>query len=333
LTPPDCREPVRGGAFRALKKARVSVHLPYFDVLLERLEQSHPALTTAFGRHVHWGYWDRADQADGSMTDFAQAAERMTRKVCTAAGASNGERILDVGCGWGGTMASLNEQLCGVALTGLNIDARQLERAERLVRARASNVVRFQEGDACAMPFADGSFDLVIALECAFHFPSRPRFLAEAHRVLCNGGRLVIADFLPSRVLRPLLGAQELVLGRYMQHVLGPADASYTSQRYKDAARSAGLLFSDETDITARTLPTYPVLRTVAGEMGMYDATARFGVKALELASRARLLRYAILTFQRDDQTVPRAISSAPGGTARRPRAHSESPLPRAEAS
>ena len=168
------------------------------------------------------------------------------------------------------------------------------------MHARAGNSVLFAEGDACAMPFEDGAFDLVIALECAFHFPSRTRFLAEAYRVLRAGGRLVIADFVPSRALRPLLGAQELVLGPYMRHVLGPADVSYTTQRYQEAARSAGFGPSQALDITAHTIPTYPVLRAVAGEMGLYDATARFGVSALELASRMRLLRYVILTFKRE---------------------------------
>jgi ubiquinone/menaquinone biosynthesis C-methylase UbiE len=275
----------------------VKIDLPYFDVLLDRLENGHPALSTGFGRYVHWGYWGQGDRADASMTGFAQAAERMSQRVCAAAGVKDGQRILDVGCGWGGTIASLNDELSQVSLTGLNIDGRQIERARRRVRARKGNTVSFVEGDACAMPLADASFDVVIALECAFHFPDRQRFLAESRRVLRPGGRLVVADFVPAPVVVPLLPGQELLFGRYMKHVLGPADVTYSVERYRETARAAGLVLSDEDDITKNTLPTYPILRQVAAEMGQFGGTARFGVTALEWVSKLRLLRYVILGF------------------------------------
>lgn len=275
----------------------MKVELPYFDVLLERLEQGHPALSTGFGRYVHWGYWGPLDRADGSLTGFALAAERMSQLVCKAAGVTEGQRVLDVGCGWGGTIDSLNDALSGVSLTGLNIDGRQLERARRRVRARAGNHVDFVQGDACAMPFEDHGFDVVIALECAFHFPDRRRFLAESRRVLRPGGRLVVADFLPAPAVVPLLPAQQLLFGRYMRHVLGPADVSYTVERYREVASAEGLALSYERDITGGTLPTYPILRQLAAEMGAHARTARFGVTALEWVSRLRLLRYLILGF------------------------------------
>jgi ubiquinone/menaquinone biosynthesis C-methylase UbiE len=291
----------------------VKIDLPYFDVLLERLDSGHPELSTGFGRYVHWGYWGEGDRADQSMTGFAQAAERMSQRVCTAAGAKDGQRILDVGCGWGGTIASLNDSLHDVSLTGLNIDQRQIERARRRVRARKGNSVEFVEGDACAMPLPDAAFDVVIALECAFHFPDRRRFLAETRRVLAPGGRLVVADFVPAPVVVPLLPAQKLLFGRYMRHVLGPADVTYSVERYRDAARAQGLTLSHEDDITAGTLPTYPILRKVAAEMREYGATARFGVTALEWVSKLRLLRYVILGFDAERSAEEPAISRLAG--------------------
>ncbi|HVJ18473.1 MAG TPA: methyltransferase domain-containing protein [Polyangiaceae bacterium] len=275
----------------------MKIDLPYFDVLLDRLDHGHPELSTGFGRYVHWGYWGEHDRADDSMTGFAQAAERMSQRVCAAARVQGGQRILDVGCGWGGTIASLNDELSQVSLTGLNIDGRQLERARRRVRAKKGNSVTFVEGDACAMPLDDASFDVVIALECAFHFPDRRRFLAESRRVLRPGGRLVVADFVPAPVVVPFLPGQKLLFGPYMKHVLGPADVTYSVERYRDAASAHGLALSHEEDITRNTLPTYPILRQVAAEMGNYGGTARFGVTALEWVSKLRLLRYVILGF------------------------------------
>jgi SAM-dependent methyltransferase len=276
------------------------VSLPYFDVLLDGLRHKKPAFTTAFGRHVHWGYWGAPDKADGSLGDFALAAEQMCERVCAAGGVRDALHILDVGCGLGGTVANLNERLYRVELTGLNIDSRQLEWARQHVLPRSGNRIRFQQGDACDMPFEDASFDVVLALECVFHFPSRNRFLSEARRVLRPGGRLALSDFLPIDAAGPILSdAQKLVFGRYMKHVLGPADFTFTHERYLSAARAEGLSFVHEEDITRNTLPTYSILRQLTPEMGSHRRTARAGIGALEWLCRTRLVRYRILSFAR----------------------------------
>ncbi|MEM9006568.1 MAG: methyltransferase, partial [Cyanobacteria bacterium P01_F01_bin.86] len=92
---------------------------------------------------VHWGYWPQPNQADGSVKDFALAAERLCRRVCKAANIQEGDRVLDVGCGFGGTIASLNEHFQQLHLTGLNIDPRQIERANQQVLPLANNVIVF----------------------------------------------------------------------------------------------------------------------------------------------------------------------------------------------
>lgn len=275
-----------------------SIDLPYFDVLLEGLRQGHPDLSVGFGRHVHWGYWDDAHRPDGSMVDFAAAAERLCQRVCDAGGVRDGQAILDVGCGLGGTVASLNERLSGVSLAGLNIDARQIDRARREVHARPGNEIAFHEGDACQMPFPDASFDVVLAVECAFHFPSRARFFAEARRVLRPGGVLSLCDFLPSKVAVPILRAQNLIFGGYVRNVVGPTDVSIPLDRYLALAREAGLTPAIEEDITRNTLPTYPILQKIALEMGVHGLTAKWGVGAMSLVSRLALLRYLILSFK-----------------------------------
>jgi SAM-dependent methyltransferase len=277
---------------------RPPVDLPYFDVLLEGLRQERPHLVEAFSRHVHWGYWGEGDRADGSLGDFAVAAERLTRRVCQAGEVKDGQSILDVGCGLGGTVASLDEHLHGVSLTGLNIDPRQLERCRATVHARKGNTIDFREGDACAMPFPDASFDVVLAVECAFHFPSRARFFAEARRVLKPGGLLALSDFMPTRRGAPLLAAQDLLFGRYIRNVVGPTDVSLTLPRYKELAQSRGLRLLHEEDITEKTLPTYAVLRRVTPDTGVNERTAWWGVSGMEWLGRLRLWQYMILSFE-----------------------------------
>lgn len=58
--------------------------------------------------------------------------------------------------------------------------------------------IEFVQGNACELPFEDNSFDVVTAVECVFHFPSREQFFRKARRVLKPGGHLVQAElFLP----------------------------------------------------------------------------------------------------------------------------------------
>jgi hypothetical protein len=70
---------------------------PYFDFLTQELAGGNPYIETAWGRHVHWGYWTDPSTADGSPADFAEATERMTKRLCDLAPVHDGMRILDCG--------------------------------------------------------------------------------------------------------------------------------------------------------------------------------------------------------------------------------------------
>lgn len=274
---------------------------PYFDMLFARLDRDDPAARVAFGRHVHWGCWDDPDRADGTPEDYARAAEALCHRVCSAADIRDGDRLLDVGCGFGGTIASLNEHFDRLDLTGVNIDGRQLARAGRIVRPRADNRIQFVEADACALPFADGSVDVVLAVECVFHFPSRARFLAEACRVLRPGGRLALSDFVPTEEAVSILRQLNPGGNAATQKTYGHVDLLCSLQLYRKLADHAGLQVDRHLDLTPHTLPTYPFLRGYFRQW--HDPTeARVFEKAtgqLEMASQMGWLRYTVLGFQK----------------------------------
>jgi ubiquinone/menaquinone biosynthesis C-methylase UbiE len=275
----------------------VSVNLPYFDLVLRQLESKNREFELAFGRHVHWGYWPEPSRADQTAEDYAKAAEALTWKVCEAARVGEGQRILDVGCGFGGTVASLNEKFTGLDLVGVNIDERQLERARRMVPARPGNRVEFRYGDACALPFPDQSFDRVLAVECIFHFPDRRQFFDEAARVLKPGSYLALSDILPAAWFAPLarLGARS----RELSELFGQCKEC-TLSGYRRLARESGLEVVREENITGHTLPTYAFLLALPQRMGgKVPPGGMLATRCLEFTSRIGALRYQVLAFKK----------------------------------
>ena len=272
-----------------------NISMPYFDITLERLSRGDATMQKAFGRHVHWGYWANPDQADGSVEDFAIAAENLCQRVYTAAGVKEQDRVLDAGCGFGGAIASLNEQFQALDMTGLNIDPRQLDRARQQVQPLANNRIAFVEGDACQLPFPDASMDVVLAVECIFHFPSRAAFFREVRRVLRPGGRLGICDFVSTPVFKALQKFLAMFTKPMLSGTFGRANSSFTLSDYRRLAQQTGFRLTSQEDITQQTLPTYPVVRHVFDRAGSPKAVR--DVAAVEKITQAGLLRYVILGF------------------------------------
>ncbi len=120
-----------------------------------------------------------------------RAARSRTWLILELVGPSARLHILDVGCGEAALAVTLAQR--GALVTGVDVDPGML--AAGRARAEAAGVaLELMTGDVRALPFADGSFDIVLAVTVLCFVDDTARALGEMARVLRPGGRLVIGE-------------------------------------------------------------------------------------------------------------------------------------------
>ena len=118
---------------------------------------------------------------------------RRRRLVHEALAAQPGERILDVGCGPGFYVAELLEAVGPAgSVVGIDVSPPMLAIAARRTEAHP-NVV-FHEGDATSLPVESEDFDAALSVQVLEYVNNPPAALAEIHRALRPGGRVVLWD-------------------------------------------------------------------------------------------------------------------------------------------
>jgi SAM-dependent methyltransferase len=106
-----------------------------------------------------------------------------------------GERVLDMGCGGGRHAFALYKR--GARVVALDMDAAELKDVAGMFDALAPEVppgatAQAVRGDAYRLPFADATFDKVIAAEILEHLPADTGAMSELARVLKPGGRIAV---------------------------------------------------------------------------------------------------------------------------------------------
>ena len=131
-----------------------------------------------------------ADVPDGAVESFAGVANPFSLGRL-----KQGERVLDLGSG-AGTDSLIAVQMVGPegSVTGIDMTAEMLEKARAAAVELGADNVDFVEGEVERLPFADGSFDVVISNGVIDLVPDKDAVFSEIHRVLQPGGRIQIAD-------------------------------------------------------------------------------------------------------------------------------------------
>jgi|SRR3989344_4637525 len=137
---------------------------------------------------LHYGFWE-----PGTKT-LKEALINQNRFSADVAEIKKGEKVLDAGCGVGGSSLWLAQNR-GAYVVGITLSLKQLHKAEELTLKNGfQDKTEFYVRDFLKTEFPDNSFDIVWAMESVCYAETKRKFLEEAYRVLRPGGRVVVSD-------------------------------------------------------------------------------------------------------------------------------------------
>ncbi|EPS45784.1 hypothetical protein H072_153 [Dactylellina haptotyla CBS 200.50] len=317
ITPTTAEAPssVDTGAWAGLKD-RIKTH---YDLLSDYYY-------SLWGEHIHHGYFTE------DPTDTKEAAQRrLITLLLERSEVPSNSRVLDVGCGVGGTTRYLaHEHSCSV--TGVTISGKQVEIARRLSDDEAARLsgestekvegwtslspgkVRFIELDAEKMgeyfdgtEGKEGDFDAVWISEAMSHLPHKQLFFDNAFKLLKSGGsgKLVVADWFKAENL----GEQE------MQDDILPIEAGMllpplcTMSEYVEHAKTAGFkVYSEPFDISENVKKTWDISLSLVQNPSLWMLAIAAGrdiisflraFQAMRRGYKNKTFKYAVIAFEK----------------------------------
>lgn len=126
---------------------------------------------------------------------MARLNRHTNRRLVDLAVMQAGDRAIDIGCGPGIAVRHA-ARVRGATVTGVDASPTAINTARALTATRAG--LRFEVARSDALPFADGDFTVAWSMNSLHHWADRPAGLAEVHRVLEPGGRLLVGERRPS---------------------------------------------------------------------------------------------------------------------------------------
>ena len=274
------------------------------DAVREHYDRLSGQYLRQWGEHIHHGLFD------GPAPTPAAAQQRLVEHLAARAAIARGSRVLDVGCGFGGSTRWLAERLqCRVL--GLTISPVQARTALRLTTRRGlAGRAAFALADAERLPCAPASVDAVWVVECSEHLADKAAFLTACARTLRPGGVLALCAWLAPDDCAP---GQREPLAALVEAMVCPSLGSWRDYEAWIAAAPLELALAE--DLTARVAPTWdhcaaavrkPLVRAWLATQPRSVRRFAAAVGAMRAALEARLIRHGLFVARRAAVTIPR---------------------------
>jgi tocopherol O-methyltransferase len=188
---------------------------------------------------LHYGFHDNGQR-------HAQALVRMIEVLADKVKVTAKDRVLDAGCGVGGSALWLARNI-GCEVTGIDINRNFIHIAQKEARKRnLDRLASFQEMDFCQTSFRENTFDIVWAVESSCHAENKLVFLVEMGRILRPGGRIIIADAYRTR--------ESHELNKDLKGWAVPGIPS--TEEFKNYLKKAGFMHVVCEDISDKVMPS-----------------------------------------------------------------------------
>jgi ubiquinone/menaquinone biosynthesis C-methylase UbiE len=151
------------------------------------------------------------DQFTRQAAQFAQSPtarnEEIVESIVRMARPTASDTVLDVACGPGLLVCALARRVRQA--TGIDLTPAMLEQARRTQQEQGLTNVAWAQGDVRALPYDEGTFDIVTCRFAFHHFTEPLKVLREMRRVCRPGGRVVVADSAPAAAKADAFNAME----------------------------------------------------------------------------------------------------------------------------
>lgn len=189
---------------------------------------------------LHFGFYDE------HASKHDKALSNTNRVMADLVNIQAGERVLDAGCGKGGSCFWLVKHR-NAQTVGITPVKSQIEDGKKTAAALGiSEQAKFVQADYCNTPFEAASFDVVWACESVCHANNKIEFYREAFRLLKPGGRLVMTEYL--RTQRPVSSAGESRLSNWLNRwMIQDIDTAAEHRSYAEEVGFKNIAIQDVT--------------------------------------------------------------------------------------